>query len=539
MQTNEKISHIMSELGLDPSDEKNRKIIERLLEAKPDVPVDARFLAQLRDEIQARANQTFSHSNPVTNLISNFMNKILASALVVMIALAAGGLWYIQNRTDQPLFQTQSDNTGQLLSGKYAVTGVAEESFGELSKVSIVNSSMSAEKRSAAPASPSASPSMSVGGTGGGSAPATMPGSEDAKMIAPGEPYPADFTFEYDGQALPQLPASQSVLKRTKPVQPASLVSRVLNMLSFGLLDLGKFQDMKMQYFAFMEDREYGYGLNVDMNLGTVSINQNWERWPQPQQEVCANGAPGGYCGPQPRITEKDIPADEDVFRVTNNFLTEYSIARDAYGPPEVTQNQWRIMYDQAPDKANFYFPEQVNVVYPLMLEGQKVLDEGGTPSGLNVMYDIRSKRVISVYDLTTKQFEKSQYSGVTDSKKVLEVATAGGFRNYTYGQKGPNTKVLKLGTPSLQLVKMWYNDSPAAQYGYGGGSELYVPAMVFPIKDWQKNNYWRSSVIVPLVKDVLESEVRPQEKPMPVEPDGGIGNTEPAVMSAPTPKNQ
>jgi hypothetical protein len=523
MTEESKISHIMSELGLDPADAKNRKIIERLIKAKPDALVNAQFIANLRSEISDQANaalprQWSSETNPVTNLISNFMNKVLASALAVMVVLAAGGLWYIQNRTDQPLFQSSQSEAGQLLSGKYAVTGVEEESFGNLDRVSIVNTS---EKRSAS--SPKGS-----GGTGG--APAM---SEDARMIAPGEPYPAEFTFKYEGEELTDLDNTQSVLKRSKPVQPESLVSRILNLLSFGLVDLGKFQDMKLQYFAFMEDRDMGYSMNVDMNVGSVSINQNWERWPMPTYDACVND----YCGPQPRITEEDLPEDTEVFKATDNFLTEYAISKEAYGKPEIIHNQWRIMYEQLPaaEKASYYFPEQITVVYPLILEKQKVLDESGNPSGLNVTYDIRHKKVTSVYDLTTKQFERSEYKGVTDAAKIIKVAEAGGFRNYS-GQANANSKVLKLGTPTKQLVKMWYQDNAMSYPShYSPGNEIYVPALVFPIKDWQKQNYWRSSIIVPLVADVLNSDPIPSEKPIPVDPGRGDGNsagaTEPAIL--------
>ncbi len=538
MPNNEQLTSIMSELGLDPADPASRKVVERLMAAKPNVPINDRFKLQLRAEIQERASKTLlKSSKSITNIFSSFMNKMLASALIVMIALAAGGFWYIQNRTSEPLFQTpQVKEANQLLSGKYGVTGVAEESFGDLNKVSIVNTNKSGIAtlgteggKSSAKSSNQSIPSTPTLNTFGSSQMSEMPLSDSSKMIAPGEPYPApnQYTFKYEGKELPLFGANPAVLKRAQPKQNPSIVDRIVSMLSFGLIDLGKFRDMKIQNFSFVEDREFGYGVNVDMVQGSVSLYQNWENWPL-LDKMCVNN----NCGPESRITEKDIPVNEVVFAATNAFLSEYGISKEAYASPKVLDSNWRIQYENIPaaERLNFYFPEQVQVVYPLILEGHEVLDESGNPSGLTATYDIRSRKVTGINDLTTKQFEKSQYKGVTDEKKIIEVAEKGGFRNYTYLDSSPNVKTttLQLETPTVQLVKLWYYDN--AKSNYTGGSELYVPALVFPIKNWQKQGYWRSNVIVPLVKDILDSDN--QEQPIPVDlpvtiQGSATGNTE------------
>ncbi len=514
MLTNEQLSYICRELGLDPADPAIRHTIERLVEAKPNVPVDDRFIALLREDIQAKAAQTAASEN---KLIPNFMNKILASALVVMIALAAGGLWYIQNRTDQPLFQTQSSReAGQLLSGEYGVTEAAEESFGELDKVAIVNKAES--------------------GTGGGNAADSamrafstdQAMSSKQKLIAPGEPYPiTNYTFEYVGKDITGLQSRQSVLRRATPKQSTTLVERILGMLSFGLVDLNKFNDVIIQNFAFVEDKPNGYAVNVDMTYGSVSINLDWQRATQITQNKCLINV----CPEMPPLTEKDIPANNIVFEATNKFLADYGISTQAYGSPIVQDSYWRIMYDALPadQKAGYYFPEQVQVVYPLLLEGEIVYDEGGQPNGLNLTYDIRTKRVVSLYELTTKKFERSSYAGVTDAQKIVEVAERGGFRNYTYPSTEPNVKntVLQLDTPSVKWVKMWYSDPNMNTTTFPAtGGELYVPSMVFPIRNWQQSGYWRSTIIVPLVQDILNSDYVPEPILMPVEPDGGNGSS-------------
>ena len=544
MQNNDKITYICTELGLDPTDPSSRKTIERLVEAKPDLPVNDQFIAMLREDIQSKAS-TFvpqewnSQQNPVKNLISSFMNKILASALVVMVVLAAGGLWYIQNRTDQPLFQTSGSNdAGQLLSDEYAITGVAEESFGNLDKVSIVNKS------------------TDVGTGGGNKAAVTIPNmqgqpsdtemvEDSTRIMPPDDEYvPTEYTFKYAGGELPSLANKQSVLKRILPKQSTTLIDRIVGLLSFGLIDLGRFNNVIIQNLSFVEDKPNGYYVNVDLTNGSVNLNLDWSRWTQMNDNNCLINV----CPELAPLKESDIPPNNEVFAVTDKFLAEYGISTQAYGRPVVQDSQWRIMYDQLPaaEKAGFYIPEQVQVVYPLMLENQQVFDESGFVSGLTLTYDIRTKQVVSLYDLTTKKFEKSSYVGVTDQQKVLEVARLGGFRNYTYESTEPNVRKveLQLGTPTVKWVKMWYMDPKQTSATYPAmGGDLYVPSLVFPIQDWEKQGYWRSSVIVPLVKDILESEYIPEPIPVPMPIDPGIGDgssssasgsagaTEPAVL--------
>ena len=529
MLTQEQITQIMQEHGLSPGDAKSRAAIEQFAAAKPNAHIDARFIATLREDLYARTSQT---QNKSSNLFSMFMNKILASALVVMIALVAGSFWYIQQNTDKPLFSTNQSVVGgddnQILSGKYGVTGVAEESFGDLDKVAIVAASgrgnmSTGNNASSAPATEMmtndqkmAAPSTSVGSGGG-----------DTNLIWPG---PQNFVFDYEGTALADLPQTQAVLKRAKPVQSAGIVDRIIGMLSFGLIDMTKFQDIKLQNFAFMEDREYGYGINVDIQNGLVSMYQNWEKWPQPA--LTAPSCMGmEICPPQNPITIDQLPTDAEAIAIADQFLTDYSISKEGYGTP-VVQDSWRIYYERAADKRSYYIPEQVQVLYPIQLEGNPVYDEGGMLTGLNVMVDARTKRVTNMSDLMTKQFEKSEYQGETNAKRILDIAQRGGFRNMPYTEPGIKKTTLILETPQTQMVKIWYSTD-----NYRSSNELYVPAMVFPIKNWQETGYWRQNVIVPLVSDILDTDNQ-NGQPIPLDggpatsdPVTGSGSTEPAVM--------
>lgn len=543
MYTSEQIDSIMNELELDPTDASARQVVERLANAKPTVPViDQNFISQLRADLQQRAGAAQSNESkfiPKTiNYFNMLMNKTLVAAIVVaVIVIGAGGAWYASN-TDRPLFQGGSFGGGdQVLSGKYDVKSVAEESFGNLDKVAIVTATDAAKLNSS-----NSGAGASATGIGGGGANPTMSSTpataeiamtEDQKLIAPGEPYPGQvyYTFSYEGNKnLDGLNATQPVLKRSKPVQSPGFVSRVVSLLSFGLIDLSALQNVQLQNISFAEDREYGYGAYVDVQQGSVSMYQNYEKWPQPDYTQCKEGICNSLKDP------KDLPADADVMAAVETFIQKYQISKEGYGTPRVVE-PWRAGYEiaLAQGSTSIYIPEQVQVVYPLMLENKEVFDESGNVYGLNVMVDAKTLRVTSVYNLLSKQFERSEYKGETDSRRILDVAQSGGFRNYNYPDQQIGKKVeLKLGTPTVQMVNIFYSTD-----NYRTNSELYMPALVFPIQNWKEAGYWRQSVMVPLVKSILDSDVQqPQPTPMPAA-DVPVSNVQGATTTEPAVKPQ
>lgn len=484
------------------------------------VKADRKFVSLFRDELSETVRSKSSTNKAIKQPLTffSFMNKLIIPLVAVAVLASGTGYWFASK--NDPALLGVGDN--QLLSGKYAVTEVNENSFGDLNKVNIIdetqaNSAKGAANGLAQANAPTASTSADAMGLGGG-----------GTAIAPGEPYPCgdgcpeSYKFKYVGKDLTGLPDTEAVLKRTKPVQPPTLIDRLLKMFSFGLVDLSKFQNARMQNVSFIEDRDYGLNVNVDLNVGSISMYQNWEKWPQ-----YTYGCYGYSCGNMPQLEPKDIPSDEELINITNQFMSDYQISHEGFGDPVVYDySNWKIMYDKASDKKSVYLPEQVNVIYPLQLEGQTVYDESGSPSGLNITVDVRSKRVSNVYGLDTKQFQKSNYKGETDASRILDVAERGGYRNYSYEYPG-KVVTLELGTPTIQMVRMWYTTNPNQS-----GEEVYLPAYIFPINNADKTDYWRKNVIVPLVRDILDNE-NPQYPPMPMS-DGAGGSFEGSPAVAP-----
>ncbi len=436
--------------------------------------------------------------------------KYLRIALAVIVVVAAPiAYWYAKNNGS--LMPDSSTTVNQLLSDKYAITEVPDSSFGELNASTAGGRGVGAAGEMANPSASSAQLTMDRPQSGGGSS------SSDAKMIAP---YPqVNYRFKYDGAELGEMNAEQPVYKRVKENVATGVVDRIISTLSLGLIDLTKFASTKLQNFTINEDREFGYSIFVDVDQGNLNMYQNYAQWPQPLMECRDEDC---YRAQMPKLSE--IPEDQVIIDMANKFVAEKSVSLNGYGPGRVANN-WRQMYEAFDDKANFYFPEVIDVVYPLVIDGQEVFDEGGSPSGLHVSVDYRKDRVVSLYDLTTKQYERSNYTGETDNDRILEIAEKGGFRSYFDPAGTGTTKVttLNLDTPTMQVLRMWRYDNNKSE-------EIYVPALVFPIKN--QGNYWRSNVIVPLVKEILDKENQPPVTIM----ERAAGGSETAPAPAPDP---
>lgn len=418
--------------------------------------------------------------------------KYLRIILAVIIVIAAPIAYWYAKSNPGGLSLSGNKTADQILSSEYKVDDVGARSFGQLAQLSLAGGKGGALGTEAAK-SASTMPAGSGGGVAVGMGGGMMVGG-DAKIVPPYAP--EEYRFKYKGEDLGDLDGDQPVFKRVKENFSNGVVDRMVRTLSLGLIDLTSFQSTKLQNFAITEDRSYGYSIFVDVDQGNLNIYQNYNQWPQPFKDCTDED-----CYRSRMLHLKDIPEDQIMIDMANAFVAEKHVSLSGYGEPRV-YNNWREMYQASPDKANFYFPEVIDVVYPLMIDGQEAYDEGGNPTGLHVSVDIRNNRVAGLYDLTTKQYQKSNYTGVTDTKRIISSAEKGGFRSYSNpGVRGAKVVNLDLDTPTRQMMRMWKYDGNTSE-------ELFVPALVFPIKN--PGNYYRKNVIVPLVKDILDNDQNP-----------------------------
>lgn len=517
------IDEILEDLYLIEPDFKNhekelKKIIIKLLESKPDTKFDKKFALKLKNQL---LNNNVSHEREEFSFMdmANHMKKIYlaAGSFIVLTLVLIPALYYAQ----KPAQIVKEKN---LANRSLNVKKIASRAFGSLTaenqdKPQEVSSNFSSPEATSRTQSGGGSDTAMAapvafgrGGGGGG-----MPAIDEKAMFAP-EMH--TYRFVYKGDELSLTEKEMEVLMRVKGLENNSdLVSMVQNM-NLGLIDLSSFQNAKLQNISIVEDRDFGYSAYIDFLEGMVSINENWLRWRQPLNDCQGDEK----CFQDLRIKESDIPADQDIVAIADDFLRKYNIPMDVYGPGEV-DNNWKIYYNQMENKADYFFPESISVVYPLMINGKVVYDEGGNKFGPRVNVNIREKIASSVYGLSSRQYESSMYETEIDSKRILSLAERGGWNrryNYYTPEEGKIFDI-EIGAPELIYVNMW-------RYNNMESKEIIVPALSFPVLSVPEGAWvYEKSIIVPLASELLKEIENYYPYPILMKGEEGVVTSEPS----------
>lgn len=503
---NEHIRQILQDLyAIDPQFQKHEaklvQIISELLTSKPDITIDAAFAQQLRTRLQARAHEieesrNHTYTQQTVRRLSWFTYAFATFGLVAL--LASGTIYY---QAQRPGIKTAQEVIS-LLSKDTQVKSVAPGSFGSLSTVTLTNAGGKGGDNSMENAGVQAD--IGNAGSGGGNA-ATPTVAPDAKMIAP-DWQPINYKFVYKGEGFTVPSGEMDVLQRVKELNSGAS-SSILEKISFGLVNINKFNNTVVDSLVLAEDRDFGYQVSANFREGSVSIYQNWTKWPQPGAD-CRDEACYQRIYESTLLKPEDVPADNVIIDIANQFLGDYGINRSQYGNPMV-QDFWKQDLARAQSSTlpyPLYIPEVINVIYPLQINDQTVFDENGYPAGLMVNVNIRQNKVTDVYDIRSQSYNASAYGTETDTKRLIGLAERGGFRSYMGFYQDPNakTEIIELGTPTISYARVWKYDAMNSQ-------ELFVPALVFPItKNSSTQPYYQKNIVIPLVKEILDAEPEP-----------------------------
>lgn len=562
--TDARIEHLVDEIvAADPALAGRRaeltRVIVNLAKSKPAAELARAAEARIREQVWERI--AAAEARQADSLLNSFsMQKLLAG--IAGAALSAGiaipSVYYYST-------QSQTPDLAALIPAEVTVERVAANSFGKLTaqqggkggaesarpqsgggSAAVSNVAAIAPAIAAAPAAEPAAMELKAMSR---IAPTVAGGGEQAeadsvtatevtepaadKMIAPGEPgmYQPTVIRYLVPTELPIAPESVDVYRRDTAKITSSINNlNLMQQLGLGLVDFSKFSDAELQNISFKQDKEYGYIINIDLTTGSVNMYQNWEKWPQQPQPVCIADKPCTN-----GLTEADMPADEIVIAAANDFLKEYGISAEAYGAP-VVDRQWRTWIQESLVRGDSpWYPEQLTVTYPLQINGQAASYEYGQPVGMQLSVDVRTKRVTSLSNLSTPTFQASGYTGASVDQ-VREVAARGGVwvdNSWAEGQANVRYVDLKLGLPETRLVSQWQYDQKT-----GMGTELFVPALVFPVLDRpvaSEANGWVYApeyVTVPLAADLLQRP-EPIGRPMPLAEPAAVDSIEAVAAPA------
>ena len=471
---NQKIKEILEELYLIDESLKEyqvelEKIIEKLLAAKPDVEISEQFKQELRRELLARIEEIKSQESVKLNKFMNIFNfsklsyGLVGGALAVVLII--GGAYYANQKGflfGQPKLS---------LGIEFSTTALSDEAFGSLKTETQAGT---------------AEGELGTGGAGIGSAVAPGVGGGGPGVMPPDI---VNYRYLYKGEDLVLEQAQVEVLKREKG-KASSGIANLIKSMNFGMVDLSSFSDARLDSVSFIEDKDFGYAVYVNFSEGSISINYNMWGW----QEVLGMCFEPGCVRPEP-LKESDIPSEERIIGVADSFIREYGINTDNYGQPE---SRRASLIEQLQRAGGAYSPDSIQVIYPLMINGQYVYDQWGNNVGLNVDVNLRAMRVTGLYNLTTQNYQSSLYQAETDASKILAAAEKGGIDQPVYGSVS-KTVDLEISTPSLAYMKVW-------KHGQGQSDEFLTPALVFPVDNSQvEGTYKRERIVVPLAKDLLE----------------------------------
>ena len=506
---NSNLKSILTELyeidpGLREHEQELIPVLEKLIAHKPDVTPDPAFVEKLRMMLREKASKKTSSTHSQFSIF-NFpfplmpnLSYTVAGALVGV--LITGPVVYSLVRTQQTLPATEGGESTALFS--YNVSNAGNEAFGDLSQMNV---NLDAYGRGGG--GMGGDRPQSGGGGGNVAMDATMAPEiardGDAKMIAPDF---INYNLVFNGE-LPALTAEQvEILKRQKGISSPQIGS-ILNTFNTGLIDLDSFDNAKVDSMNFYQDAPFGYMFYVNFREGSIALNSNWEKWPHPEMN-CRDEA----CYRRYRININDVPADETLIGIANDFVEEHGFDLSQYGEPEV-DNTWRINYESSPDKAQFYIPESARVVYPLLVEGKPVYEEGGAKVGISVSVHVREKKVSDVWGIMDQKYLKSSYDAVTDEAQVRSFLETFGDMNTSWMPEGTTQRTvdITLGTPEIGYMKMYTYENTISD-------ELIVPALIFPVENVPQGEYfYRTSVTVPLAKDLLDNLNVPIDGPRPM----------------------
>lgn len=478
---NNDIKNFLGELcRLDP-DLKNYeavlvKIITTMLQNKPDTKFDEQFKQRLRTELLAKIKELKKNRVKV-GFWQNL--KLWQGLSIASVAAVITLVVLIPSISRKVITENQSADFSSPMMD-FGISQVSENAFGSLSENAAgLSQSGSLSSNIAQKISSGISSVTTPLGFGGGGAAST-----DLKMMPPYEL--TSYKFVYKGDDLNITETEMPVLKRVKGYSSGDYTSWLKN-LNLGLIDAGQFANLKVQHLSLAEDIDSGYIIDITPFEGSINISQNWQKWNYDYSNVIP-------------LSLNDVPDDQSLISLANDFLKKYKINLSSFGQPEV-DNLWRESYRVTTDPALAYIPEIMTVKYPLVINEKIVYDQSGFKAGLFVNIDVRKKVASGLYGLFTQNYQSSNYAVETNAQRIKDIAEIGGLYGPHLYAEAQKTVEITLGTPTLQYMQFW-------QYANNENNELLLPAYVFPVESVSGDGYNGSkNVVVPLIKEILDSQ--------------------------------
>ncbi len=288
------------------------------------------------------------------------------------------------------------------------------------------------------------------------------------------------YTYNEDDIWLPKDPNQNIYITKSK----LSTNSPILNIFAdIPEINLSKFTNTTIRHLSLAQNNQkFGYIISLDFNSGIISINEDYENWPNPFID-CEDE----YCYKSLQLKKSDMPSESEIITIANQFISDYQIDLNNYGEP-IIDNSWKTYRED-------YAPETINIIYPLLINNHYVYHQNGANIGIQITINVRYKKVASVYGIRIVNFDI--YTSKRAENALEKVANA--LKNKRNNYIDPYLSQENIITEEVELV------SPEFCYvlynNYETQNEIFIPAIAFTVKN-KKNYIDNNKIIAPLFEN-------------------------------------
>lgn len=305
----------------------------------------------------------------------------------------------------------------------------------------------------------------------------------DLSLIRP-PAFDNQYRYEYVGEPINLDQVNLPVYTLVKDVMTNENIKEFVENIDIDLVDLYVVSSPLLGSFEIISNIVFGHIFKFDFVNKEILVSPYSTKWPK------ENFSDPNWWEKN-KLNISDIPSDDNLIKIADSFLEKYRFDKANYESPYVN-NEWREYLND--ENIENYIPNNINVIYPQMINGYKVINYYGDENGLMVNINIRHKKVESVNNFSFNSYLASDYELESNSDIILSHALKGGkFVDYNINNKSEN--VVELGTPSIVYVKINYKE-------FNSENGLLIPCYSFPVdKTNDELNRYRKQVIVPLIK--------------------------------------
>jgi len=210
------------------------KIIQKLLDSKPENKINPFFVRELRAKVVGE---------PQKNMFDIFNKRFVYAfgSIVALVCLALTITFLFGEEEEKLVVEKRIKDMGQNAFGELILAEKTEDSNTE------------------------------VLGFGGGGDVATM---------AMPSPDAISFKYVYKGEDF-QIADKATVYRKSKEASLGNSLDSVLGSIGVEGVNLNNFKNKKINSMEISEDKDHGYSIFLDFRNSAIYINANWEKWSQ------------------------------------------------------------------------------------------------------------------------------------------------------------------------------------------------------------------------------------------------------------------